>query len=103
MHFLSKTWSSASSKYCRAVYLILSLESMSPLHLTDGGSWRSPLRRQRAIRQNLGKHVSFKHIRCPVGLWLTSTRIKVFSLAEDRCSSDTLFLDTSCTGPDRVS
>lgn len=97
MHFLSKTWSSASSKYCRAVYLILSLESMSPLHLTG------KLRRQRAIRQNLGKHVSFKHIRHPVGLWLTSTRIQVFSLAEDRCSSDTLFLDTSCTGPDRVS
>lgn len=99
MHFLSKTWPSASSLCCRAVYDILSLSSMSPLHLTEVETWRSLSRRQRAIRLHLRKHMSFKHFRYPMSLWLTNTGVKVFSLGEDGCSPVALLPDTPCTAP----
>lgn len=72
------TWSSLSSKCCRAVHLILSPSSQSVLHLTEMESQRSLLGRQRAIGLHLGKYLSFRHIRCPVSLWLTNTSVRVF-------------------------
>lgn len=65
-------------KCCRAVHLILSPSSQSVLHLTEMESQRSLLGRQRAIGLHLGKYLSFRHIRCPVSLWLTNTSVRVF-------------------------